>query len=66
MILQHDEDPNSFAKNKIVLDDDKLRQMELLKLKNKLKESFQEIGEEIDNLFQSNFFEDENDLSSIK
>jgi hypothetical protein len=57
MILEHDSDPNFFGKNNILLDEEKLRELELQKLK-RMKESLQGIGEEFNDLFQSTLLEE--------
>lgn len=56
MILEFDKDPDDFGKNNLVLDEDKLRELEREKLK-RLKESLHGIGEELNDLFQSNLFD---------
>lgn len=43
MILQHDTDPNNFGKNNILLDEEKLMELERMKVKQ-LKESLHGIG----------------------
>ena len=51
-IQDNDDNPNIFGKNNILLDEEKLREIELQKL-NRMKESLHGIGEELNDLFQS-------------
>ena len=65
MINQHDVNPNEYGKNKIVLDEKKMEELERER-ENKGKPELDGIGEEVNDLFLSNVENEEDNEEVIK
>ena len=65
MINQHDVNPNDYGKNKIVLDEKKMEELERER-ENKGKPELDGIGEEVNDLFLSNVENEEDNEEVIK
>ena len=65
MINQHDVNPNDYGKNKIVLDEKKMEELERER-ESKGKPELDGIGEEVNDLFLSNVENEEDNEEVIK